>query len=151
MYNPYQPNYFGNQQPQMQVQPQNVQPMNTGNIQNQNGLFVPVANEDVARNYPVAYGTTVIFRDENEPYIYIKKMGFSQLESPVFEKYHREAPILPQNETKDSGVDKVTIDNLKSKIGAITDDIEALREEVNGLKSQTKKPVGKKKEAIDDD
>lgn len=150
MYNPYQPNYFGNQQPQMQVQ--QTQPMQgVQQLQNNsNGVFVPVANENVAFNYPVAYGNTVIFKDENNPYIYIKKMGFSQLESPVFEKYHREDVKLPEIEPKDNGVDKTTIDGLKSKIGAITDDIEALREEVNGLKSQAKKSI-KKKGDVDDD
>ena len=151
MYNPYQPNYFGNQQPQMQVQPQNIQPVNPNNMQGQNGMLVPVANENVAFNYPVAYGNTVIFKDENNPYIYIKKMGFSQLESPVFEKYHRETPILPQNETKDSEADKVILDDLKSKIEALEDEIEALNDEIKNLKGQAKKPIGKKKEAVDDD
>lgn len=50
------------------------------------GGIVTVSNEDEARRYPVAPGYTVTMRDENEPYLYEKTMGFSQLDQPVFRK-----------------------------------------------------------------
>ena len=67
-----------NQQVQMPQQ-QSQQPQ-----QIQNGGFVSVANEDIARNYPVAPGNSVTFKCENAPYIYTKTMGFSSLDTPIF-------------------------------------------------------------------
>lgn len=49
--------------------------------------LITVPSEAAARNYPVAYGHSVILKDETAPYIYSKTMGFSQLDKPVFEKY----------------------------------------------------------------
>lgn len=60
-------------------QPQYQQPQQTG--------LVSVPNIEAARNYPVAPGNSVTFKDENAPYIYTKTQGFSQLDHPVFEKY----------------------------------------------------------------
>lgn len=59
------------------------------NAQIQNNSFVSAPNEAYARNYPVAPGNSVGFRDESAPFIYVKTMGFSQLEKPIFEKYRR--------------------------------------------------------------
>ena len=65
MYNPYQQNFS----------------------QMQNGGFVSVRSEMEAWNYPVKYGASVNFKDETAPYIYVKTMGLSQFDTPVFEKY----------------------------------------------------------------
>jgi hypothetical protein len=50
-----------------------------------------------ARNYPVAPGNSVMFRDETGPYIYSKSMGYSQLDTPRFDKYRlvkeEDAPV----------------------------------------------------------
>lgn len=73
-----QQNYF----PQMQMPQQQAQPQQT-----QASGFVSVRSEAEARNYPVAYGNSVTFKDENSPYIYTKTMGFSQLDRPIFDKY----------------------------------------------------------------
>lgn len=75
----YYPNYYPQtpmQMPQQQAQPQA-----------QTSGFVSVRSEAEARNYPVAYGNSVTFKDENSPYIYTKTMGFSQLDRPIFDKY----------------------------------------------------------------
>lgn len=53
----------------------------------QNGGLVSVRNITEARNYPVAAGNSVTFKDENSPYIYTKTMGFSQLDRPIFEVF----------------------------------------------------------------
>ena len=68
-----QPNQFSQQQ----------QPVGQ---QIRSGGIVTVSNENEARRYPVAPGYTVTMRDENEPYLYEKTMGFSQLDQPVFRK-----------------------------------------------------------------
>ena len=53
----------------------------------QNGGLVSVRSITEARNYPVAAGNSVTFKDENSPYIYTKTMGFSQLDRPIFEVF----------------------------------------------------------------
>lgn len=133
-YQPYQ--FF---QPQMQ-QPQQMQ-------QIQNGGFVSVRNETEARNYPVALGNSITFKDETAPYIYTKTMGFSQLDVPRFDKYKlvketsAEQPRLHQDEVFDDEAMRSTIDGLKDEIKAIWGEIEGLK----------KKPVIKpKKKEVDD-
>ena len=84
-------NYFapyGYQPQQYQIPMQNV-PQNNQPVPQQPNRsdFVLVRSEDEARNYPVAFGNTVTFKHENEPYMYTKTMGMSQLDRPVFERY----------------------------------------------------------------
>lgn len=115
----------------------------------QNGGFVSVRNETEARNYPVALGNSVTFKDETAPYIYTKTMGFSQLDVPKFDKYKlvketsEEVPETPKNEIFDPKPINDSIDTLKAEIGQIWSEIEALK----------KKPISKtkKKEVEDDD
>lgn len=72
-----QQNYMAQaQQPQIQTQPQI-----------QNGGLISVRSEMEARNYPIAPGNSITFKDENSPYVYTKTMGFSQLDRPTFEKF----------------------------------------------------------------
>lgn len=97
------------------------------NYQAQNPI-IPVANEEIARTYPVAYGNTVVFQEGN--HVYVKKMGYSQLEAPVFEKYVREAVNLPEIAPSNIEVDKVTLEELKTKIGALESEIQAIRNEM---------------------
>lgn len=49
--------------------------------------FITVRSMQEAQSYPVAPGHSVMFRDENAPYVYTKTMGYSQLDRPTFEKY----------------------------------------------------------------
>lgn len=126
-----------------QMQPYPVQ-MNAGPtqpMQIQNGGFVSVRSEIEARNYPVAYGNSVTFKDETQPYVYTKTMGFSQLDRPVFEKYKlvkedAQEPILA-GENKQT--ENLPIDDIKGEIKAIWKEIEALKkgaekhDESNGI------------------
>lgn len=141
----YQYPYYSQfaQQPQIPMQPQ-TQP------QIQNGGFVSVRNEAEARNYPIAIGTSVTFKDENAPYIYNKTMGFSQLDAPRFDKYRlvkeeakETAPETSEGEIYDDKPIFDSLDGIKAEIGQIWGEIEALK----------KKPVSKtkKKEVEDDD
>lgn len=119
-----------------------------GQYQNNNqapqNIIVPVMNENIARNFPVAYGNTVIFKDEREPYIYIKSMGYSQLESPVFEKYVRESQKEPISAPQENNPNTLSIDELKAEIKALKSEIDALKEKID-------KPKRVKKEVIEDD
>lgn len=69
------------------IQPYQQQMFNQPIIQQNNG-FINVRNEMEARNYPVAPGNSIVFKDENTPNrVYVKTMGFSQLDRPTFERY----------------------------------------------------------------
>ena len=82
MYNPYQPY----QMPQQQVQIQQQMPQSV----------ITVWSEAEARNYPIAPGVTLTFRNETAPYLYTKSLGLSQFDRPVFEKYHKEQDAQPE-------------------------------------------------------
>lgn len=68
-------------QPQQQTYQNNMQPTI------QYSSIVLVRSEEEARNYPVGLGTSVPFKNESQPYMYTKTMGFNQLEQPVFKRY----------------------------------------------------------------
>ena len=140
---PYQqmyPNYYQPQQ-QQQIQPQI-----------QNSGFVSVSSETEARNYPVAPGNSVTFKDETSPYIYTKTMGFSQLDQPVFDKYKL---IKEEQETPVAKEKNDELKRLKEEIKLTDEDIEDLREElksmwgeINVLK-QSKRPTKREKDGDD--
>ena len=170
---PYQPNYYGQPNPyyqqmqnqammqqnqQMQNAQQQSQQMQQPTIQ-QSG-FVLVPSEQEARNYPVAPGNSITFKDENAPYCYVKTMGFNQLDRPTFERYRlvkEDSPVTAQKAptSADSAEgSKDTAYALKSDLTAIWSELDALKEKV---KAQTeKKPVKARKvteetEAADDE
>lgn len=95
--------------------------------QGQTGL-VSVQNESEARSYPIAYGNSVMFKDENLPYIYVKTMGYSQLEQPRFEKYK---------------LIKETVEDQVESNYADKSEVEALRKEIESLKESLEKKVKK--------
>lgn len=134
------------QQAMNQQQPQ-TQQMQQPTIQ-QSG-FVLVPSEQEARNYPVAPGNSITFKDERAPYCYVKTMGFNQLDPPTFERYRlvkEESPVMAQNaptaqDNNDRG--KHTEYALKSDLDAIWDELDALRDK---LKAQTeRKPIKARK------
>lgn len=142
-YNPYSYQYpqYNYQMPQQQQQQQIQLPQ----PQIQNGGLVSVHNENEARNYPIAIGTSITFKDENAPYVYTKTMGFSQLESPRFDKYRliKEEPSipanLPENEVSNSESTNPTLDTVMSDIEAIKEDIKGIKEKLKSISKQVKK------------
>lgn len=153
----YQPAYFGQPNPyyqqmqnqsmiqqnqQMQNAQQQSQQMQQPTIQ-QSG-FVLVQSEQEARAYPVAPGNSITFKDESQPYCYVKTMGFNQLDRPTFERYRlvkEETPTTTQNSpTSTDGADgsKYTAYALKSDLSAIWSEIDAIKEK---LKAQEEKKL----------
>lgn len=166
---PYQPNYYGQPNPyyqqmqnqammqqnqQMQNAQQQGQQMQQPTIQ-QSG-FVLVPSEQEARNYPVAPGNSVTFKDENAPYCYVKTMGFNQLDRPTFERYRlvkEDSPVTAQKAptSADSAEgSKDTAYAIKSDLTAIWSELDTLKEK---LKAQTEKKTVKarKTEEVADD
>ena len=149
VYNPYQ-QYQPNFQQQMQ---NNIQPsFQQSQQQIQNGGFVSVHNENEARNYPIAPGNSVTFKDENAPYVYTKTQGFSQLDRPVFEKYRlvKEEEYQPQQVAQNipSSAEKTeqasNIDYaLKSDLKALWDEIEVLKKQILKSKEEIKNRIEK--------
>lgn len=150
-YNPYQ-QYQPNFQQQMQNQSNYQQSQQPIQQQIQNGGFVSVHNENEARNYPIAPGNSVTFKDENAPYVYTKTQGFSQLDRPVFEKYRlvKEEEYQPQQmaqNTPTSAENTKQANNidyaLKSDLRALWDEIEALKKQIPKSKEEIKNKIEK--------
>ena len=74
-------------------------------------------------------------------------MGFSQLDTPVFEKYRLvKEDIAPTNEVLDDSADKLSLEELKA-------DIEDVRGQIEDIKRKINTPAKKKtlKEDIEDE
>jgi hypothetical protein len=102
------------QQPMQQ--PIQQQPVQSG--------FISVRSVEEAYNWPVAPGNSLMFKDENSPYVYTKTRSFSQLDQPVFERYR----LVKEG---DNGPSEAQTAPSRSK-----DDITALWEEVRLLQAQ---------------
>lgn len=120
------PNYNQYYYPQMQQPQQNVQQPQ----QIQNGGFIMVKDILEAQNYPVAPGNSVTFKNENQPYIYTKTLGFSQMDQPVFEVFKlvkeekenkmvaitEEIPVIEYLPLEDADQMRVEMQQMRSEI-----------------------------------
>lgn len=116
------------------IQAQNQPPVNSM------GGFIPVQNENEARMYRLAPGTSATFIDENAPYCYTKTEGVSQLDRPIFKRFRlveevdtvQNAPERAQSSAENNGIDlseyalKADMDALASRIAMIQTQIEKL-------------------------
>lgn len=146
------PNY-NYQQYQQSYPQQQYQQIMQAQQQPQFGGFVSVRNEMEARNYPVAPGNSVMFRDETGPYIYSKSMGYSQLDTPRFDKYRlvkeedtSVSSSEPHTDSFESKMDNLPTYALKSEFDALQELVSTLAEDVDVLKS--KRQPTKKKEVV---
>lgn len=126
------------QNPQMQNQ--NFQPNFQQNYQQnqqqiQNGGFMVVPSEDMARTYPVAPGNCVTFKIEGKPIVMEKSMGFSQLEAPRIDRYRlvreEDAPKeqnLAPNSPNDNPANNEAYEKLKEQIKAQDEQIKDILE-----------------------
>ena len=140
MYPQIQPTY--QQQPQMQA-PQTQPVQQPVQPQIQNGGFISVRSEQEARSYPIAPGNSVTFKDENMPYVYVKTMGFSQLDSPNFEKFRlvKEEEVQAQQPTsgenrQTNNIDYALKTDLVSLQGAFATEIETLKKQIAELQKK---------------
>ena len=126
---PYQ-NYYQQpvQQPVIQqpIQQPNQQPIQQQPIQN--GGFVIVQDENEITRYPVAHGNIVTFRIENQPVVVEKSLGYSQFDTPHYERYRLIKEDMPVPEAKEY--------ILKNDFQTAFD---GLRSEIDELKSQISK------------
>lgn len=151
--NPYQfnPNFYQQQQQNFAPQQQAFAPQQTQQ-QVQNGGFVNVRSETEARNYPVALGNVVTFKDETAPYIYTKTMGFSPLDIPRFEIY-KKVPDPSQEQQQEeqrpqeNEIDSVRneMNNMKQEISALWQSLDELTHDRNRQNGAGKKPAKNEK------
>lgn len=163
-YSPYQSQYASQmqipqmmqQQMQQPVQQPMQQPMQAMQMPQQpqypvmQSGFVRVPNENEARMYPVAPGTSVTFIDENAPYCYTKTMDRSQLDRPKFEKYRlvkeEDVPAVAQegqgqaSKAPDVNLDdytkKAEFDAFKAETEDILSDMKALQSDLKNLRDR---------------
>ena len=137
----YQQNQAFQQQPQ-NYQQQNYQQQNMpqNQPQIQNGGFMQIPTEEMARSYPVAPGNCVTFKIEGKPIVMEKSMGFSQLEAPRIDRYRlvreEDAPNeqnSPQNEPKNNPTENETIKGLKDEIKALNEELEDVKKRLHEL------------------
>lgn len=104
----YYPNAYYPQYQTQSMQAQTSQPP-----VNSMGGFIPVQNENEARMYPIAPGTSATFIDENSPYCYTKTLGASQLDRPIFKRFRlveetetpQDVPQGTQSGVSNGGID----------------------------------------------
>lgn len=137
----YQPMYYNNamnpyyqqmQNQQMMQQAQQTQQQAQQPTIQQSG-FVLVQSEQEARAYPVAPGNSVTFKDERQPYCYVKTMGFNQLDRPTFERYR----LVKEESAQDAVESTVTHENTREGINttyALKSDLKPLWDAINELK-----------------
>lgn len=149
--NPYQfnPNIYQQQQQNFTPQQQAFVPQQTQQ-QVQNGGFVNVRSETEARNYPVALGNIVTFKDETAPYIYTKTMGFSPLDIPRFEIYKQVPDPTQEQQPTEQGVTEMEsvrneMNNMKQEISALWQSLDELKHDRNRQNNAGKKPAKNEK------
>ena len=130
------PNYnqmYLQQQLQSMQQPQQPQPSVQTAPQIQNGGFVVVKDINEAMNYPVALGNSVTFKNETQPYIYTKTLGFSQLDQPIFEVF--KLVKEEKQETVEAKVETSTKETSEKRYLAI-EEADLMKNEINELKRE---------------
>lgn len=95
--------------------------------------FVHVQSEQQAREWNVSPGTSMMFIDDNRPYIYTKSAGMSQLEPAVF-KVFQVSEIGTENASKTASPSE-SIDILPDSVRG---EIEAIRAELEEIKAKVK-------------
>lgn len=144
-YTPYNPFQYYTQPYQPQAAQPVQQPAQTPPIQQiQNGGFISVRSIDEARTWPIAPGNSVTFKDENAPFVYVKTMGFSQLDTPRFEKFRlvkEEETAQTVQPTPGAAAPALDLSDYVTKAELV-----ALREEWDRFKAQAATSVKKEVE-----
>jgi hypothetical protein len=142
----------------MQMQPmmqQGVQQNQPQPQQIQNGGIIPIKDENEARNYPVAPGTSFTFVDEQRKHLFIKTVGLNMFDKFDFRRF------LIIEEKEEPQEEEQRDDRYSGDIEALKAYYEELKQEIAGLKRQIeskpavepvsatkKKPAVKKEEKV---
>ena len=106
----------------------------------QQSQIIHVQNENQAREWSVALGSSVTFIDDSRPYCYTKSMGMSQLEPPVFKRFRLEEEtdeVVSQPKSPDSSAQiDMSLYMTKSEFEpfkAIIEDMQSIAKELRGI------------------
>lgn len=96
----------------------------------QDNMIVSVQSEQDARNYLVAYGHSIIFKDENKPLVFYTKTAISQFEPPVFKIYDlvertQETPVNAPENVKPMDLSTFV---TKDEFGVLQKELQALKQ-----------------------
>ena len=105
-------------------------------MQIQNGGLISVRSEVEARNYPIAPGNSITFKDENSPYVYTKTMGFSQLDRPTFEKFRLVKEEIASEDAQNGSNSAFAQNPINLSSYALKTELEALRQELEDFKKE---------------
>lgn len=110
------------------------------NSYNSNCIFVKDRNE--AEMWQVAPGNKLIFEDQNGINFYVKSLGFSPNDRPVFKVYKREDYVEPVNENLQAEQNplKDEFEKYQSSTKLEMDSLRSSIEELKELISQNSKP-----------
>jgi len=106
--------------------------------QTQQSNLIHVQSEAQAREWTVSLGSSVMFIDDNAPFIYTKTAGSSQLEPAVFKRFRvteDNAPVSSQNEPQGSSEgseDKLSAYLTKAEFEPFKAVIEKIQKELIG-------------------
>lgn len=118
----------------------NIQP----NQQMQNNGIITVRTRQEAFNYPIAPGNSLTFKNETEPYIYTKTLGFSQFDRPVFEVFRLEREDLTQDavpEQESTETSYMTLDDatlLQNEINALKEEVKLIKDHIEDGRKESK-------------
>lgn len=101
------------------------QPIQT-QVSNSGSGIVHVQSEEEMKIYPVAPGNTIIFKNDNAPYIYTKSMDSSQLGQPIFEKFR----LVKEDEAQEEVVKQP---DIKDDIVSLKSDIEFIKKKLTEM------------------
>ena len=108
---------------------QPVQQMQQAQVSGSAGNIVHVQSEDEMRSYPVAPGNTIIFKNDNAPYIYTKTMDSSQLGQPIFEKFR----LVKEDEVQEEVIKQP---DIKDDIVSLKSDVEFIKKKMTEIAKQ---------------
>lgn len=134
------PMYYPPQSPiQNNQTPMNNYPQQDKRSSIQYSGVVQVKTEEEAKGYPVGPGVSVTFKNENEPYMYTKTMGFNQLEQPVFKKYRLVEELDDVEEIAPSH--NAEINELRAQINDLRDLIKSSMSKSSSNKRNQKEEI----------
>ena len=96
--------------------------------QTQQNNVTQVRTKEEALYFPVAPGNSMVFRKEDGSAMYIKTMGYSTVEPPIFEEYAR---VMPVEKEKDNT-------NYDAEISKLWGEINALKTKQNNPQQNNK-------------
>lgn len=114
--------------------------------QTQQSNLIHVQSENQAREWSVSLGSSVMFIDDNSPYIYTKTAGMSQLEPAVFKRFKIIEDCASQR-TQDAP--EQLADNSQGKLSEYLSKAEF--EPFKALLDEIQKKLEKLKELTDDE